>query len=295
MPTERKQFLPTMRAQFLGERMRKLREERGLTLKYIAEYVDVEFSTLARYERAEWPFRRDHVSALLDVYGIYEESERDELVNLARNAWRLGQWELDGVKDSTTVGFNDRPVIDHWWLQSRAAELCVYATSLIPDLLRSRDYAEAVIRHMEGERTPMLRIDNLLREHATRQLVLNDKPPIRYTAILEESVLSRPIGGPMVLQAQLEQLARLVALPHVTVLILPSQSGPHQGMDGPFMVCRMQRPNPPVALLDQLAGRAVVEASVAERYDTAFDSLKGLALDPAQSTELITKTAEHLA
>ncbi|MFC0533319.1 DUF5753 domain-containing protein [Phytohabitans kaempferiae] len=151
------------------------------------------------------------------------------------------------------------------------------------------------MRHMEGEQTPMLRIDNLLREHATRQLVLNDKPPIRYTAILEESVLSRPIGGPMVLQAQLEQLTRLVALPHLTVLVLPSQSGPHQGMDGPFTVCRMQRPNPPVALLDQLAGRAVVEASAAERYDTAFDNLKSLALDPAQSLELITKTAEHIA
>src|SRR5918998_6531310 len=129
MPTKREQFVQTIRAQWLGQRMRKLREERGLTLKYIAEYVGVEFSTLARYERAEWPFRRDHVSALLDVYGIYEESERDELVNLARNAWRLGQWELDGVKDSSTAGFNDRPVIDHWWLQSRAYELCVYATS----------------------------------------------------------------------------------------------------------------------------------------------------------------------
>jgi transcriptional regulator with XRE-family HTH domain len=295
MPAERKQFLPTMRAQFLGERMRQLREGRGLTLKYIAAYIGVEFSTLARYERAEWPFRRDHVTALLDVYGIFEEAERDELVNLARNAWRMGQWEIDGVKDSSTAGLNDRPVIDHWWIQSRAEELCVYATNLMPELLRSRDYAEAIIRRTEGDRTTVQRIDNQLRRHEQRQQVLHKKPPIRYTTIIDESVLTKQVGGRLVLQAQLEQLTRIVELPHVTVLVLPSHLGLHPGMDGPFTVCRIQRPYPPVALLGQLAGRAVVEASAADRYDTAFNDLKALALDPVQSIELIAKTAEQLA
>src|SRR5687768_10995590 len=51
MPTKREQFVQTIRAQWLGQRMRELREERGLTLKYIAAYLGVEFSTLARYER----------------------------------------------------------------------------------------------------------------------------------------------------------------------------------------------------------------------------------------------------
>jgi transcriptional regulator with XRE-family HTH domain len=71
--------------------MRSLREGRGLTLKYIASYLGVEFSTLARYERAEWPFRRDHVIALLDVYGVYDEPARAELIELAANAWKINQ------------------------------------------------------------------------------------------------------------------------------------------------------------------------------------------------------------
>jgi hypothetical protein len=53
MPTKRSEFVQTIRAQFLGQRMRKLRDDRGLTLKYVAGYLGVEFSTLARYERAE--------------------------------------------------------------------------------------------------------------------------------------------------------------------------------------------------------------------------------------------------
>jgi transcriptional regulator with XRE-family HTH domain len=95
MPTKREQFVQTIRAQWLGQRMRELREERGLTLKYIAAYLGVEFSTLARYERAEWPFRRDHVVALLDVYGVYDERERAQLVQLAQDAWRVNRWDDD--------------------------------------------------------------------------------------------------------------------------------------------------------------------------------------------------------
>jgi ribosome-binding protein aMBF1 (putative translation factor) len=79
VPTKREQFQHSIRARYLGERMRSLREERGLTLKYIAAFLGVEFSTLARYERAEWPFRADHVTALLDVYGVYGERQREEL------------------------------------------------------------------------------------------------------------------------------------------------------------------------------------------------------------------------
>lgn len=149
MPTKREHFRHSLRAQFLGEKMRKLREDRGLTLKYIAAYLGVEFSTLARYERAEWPFRRDHVVALLDVYGVYDERERAELVELAANAWRINQWEPGYGKHNPTAVGDDFAVIGHWWIQGRAEELCVYATTLVPELVQTRDYAEAIIQHGE--------------------------------------------------------------------------------------------------------------------------------------------------
>jgi predicted transcriptional regulator len=42
LPTKREQFVQTIRAQWLGQRMRELRDERGLTLKYVAAYLGVE-------------------------------------------------------------------------------------------------------------------------------------------------------------------------------------------------------------------------------------------------------------
>ncbi|MEU8008533.1 helix-turn-helix transcriptional regulator [Micromonospora parva] len=75
MPASREPFVRTLRAQWLGQQMRELRERRGLTLKYVAQYLERDFSSLARYERAEWPFRRELVIALLDLYGVYNERE----------------------------------------------------------------------------------------------------------------------------------------------------------------------------------------------------------------------------
>ncbi|MFC0526754.1 helix-turn-helix domain-containing protein [Phytohabitans kaempferiae] len=293
MPTKREQFQHSVRARYLGERMRRLREERGLTLKYIAAYLGVEFSTLARYERAEWPFRADHVTALLDVYGVFEERQREELLALARNAWRVCAWEVAGVRDSDSAGINELPVMDHWWIQAKAEELCVYAPVLVPPLLRSRDYAEALIRFREPQMA-MMKVEALVRQMVERQQVLDDRPPIRLTVILEEAVLSRRIAGDAVTLAQWEYLFRAVDRPHVTVLVLPTKAGLHHGVDGGFTVCRMPAPYPPVALLDQLTGRAVIEADAAVRYSEVFDKLKEAAFGPGESLALVGEVVDQL-
>ncbi|MFC0527213.1 helix-turn-helix domain-containing protein [Phytohabitans kaempferiae] len=293
MPTKREHFHYSVRAQFLGERMRMMREDRGLTLKYIASYLGVEFSTLARYERAEWPFRADHVAALLDVYGVFEEREREELVALARNAWRVCHWQVAGVKDVGSAGINELPVIDPWWIQSRAEEVCVYAPVLVPPLVQSRDYAEALLRFTDPH-LPVTMADQKVRRLLERQMVLDAKPPVRLTVILDESMLSRRLGGAAVSVAQWEHLTRVVeSRPHVMILVLPTVAAMHAGMEGGFTVCRMRAPFPPVALLDQLTGNAVLEAEAAHRYDTAFDKLKDAALSRSESMALIKAAIEE--
>jgi transcriptional regulator with XRE-family HTH domain len=291
MPTVREQFVQSMRAQWLGARMRELREERGLTLKYIAAYLGVEFSTLARYERAEWPFRRDHVIALLDVYHIYDEAERQVLVTLAQEAWRVHQWEQDGAAGPASL-----TVVDHWWLQQRAEELHVYETMVIPPLLQTRDYAEAVIQAAAGTPPwPASKVESLVRQRLDRQQVLDDKPPKRLELFLEEHVLHKPVGGRAVLRAQLENLVRVAEdRPHVKVRLMPP-AGWHPGVYGAFTRCVMQRPYPSVVLLEHLSGRLALEAHAAAEYAKALDRIREVALDPFESINRITKAAEDLA
>ncbi|MDQ7911194.1 helix-turn-helix transcriptional regulator [Phytohabitans sp. ZYX-F-186] len=295
MPTDRKQFLQTVRAQYLGSRMRQLREERGLTLKYIAAYLGVEFSTLARYERAEWPFRRDHVIALLDVYGVYDDATRTALVDMAHQAWRINQWvpaatQPDNARDAG--GGGGGTVVDDWWVQQRAEELCIYANLTIPQVVQARDYATAIIAHTVPQQ-PL--VDKLVRQLVERQqaLEVDRKPETRLEILLEEPVLHRPVGGRLVLQAQLQHLARLLERPHINVRILPTRIGWHPGLHGAFTLCTMQRPYPPVALVHHLDGHLMIEADAAQRYKNAFDKLREVSLSPAESAALIATTAEE--
>ncbi|MFC0529008.1 helix-turn-helix domain-containing protein [Phytohabitans kaempferiae] len=289
MPTERKQFVQTVRSQVLGDRMRQLREDRGLTLKYIAAYLGVEFSTLARYERAEWPFRRDHVIALLDVYGVYDDAARVHLVELAQEAWRVNLWQPTDHQQPDPSG--GEVVIDDWWVQQRAVELCVYANLTIPEVVQTRDYTEAVLARSVQQ--PML-VDKLVRRQIDKQQTLEDKKPAtRLDILIEEPVLYRPVGGQAVLSQQLQHLTRLTQLrPHIKVRIVPTRVGWHAGIDGAFTLCEMQRPYPPVALVHHLDGRLILEAAAAKRYRDAFDKLREVALSPTESSALIATLAD---
>jgi len=296
VPTKREQFVQTIRAQYLGDQMRQLREDRGLTLKYIAAHLGVEFSTLARYERAEWPFRRDHVVALLDVYGVYDEARRAWLVELSQTAWKINQWmPISGRFDGLLPGAGVGPtLIDPWWLQARAEELCVYAPQLVPEVVQTQDYAAAIV----GQTVPTgLRGDHIISRLMARQREL-DEPPTRtrLTILLEEEVLHRQVGGRLVLEQQLEFLTRTVNRPHVNIRVLPAaRYGWHPGLDGAFTVCVMARPYPPVALVDHLTGRLVMEATDADRYVDVFDKLREIAHAPAQSIALIEAIAAETA
>jgi transcriptional regulator with XRE-family HTH domain len=291
MPTDRKQFLQTVRAQFLGARMRQLREDCGLTLKYIAAYLGVEFSTLARYERAEWPFRRDHVVALLDVYGVYDDAKRAALVEMAQQAWRINQW-VPAASPYEDVSGGDGLVVDDWWVQQRAEELCIYANQMVPEVVQARDYAAAVIAHTVRQQ-PM--VDKLVRRLVERQqaLEVDKKPETRLEILIEEPVLHRPVGGRLVQQAQLQHLTRLVERPHINVRVLPTRVGWHPGLDGAFTLCAMQRPYPPVALVHHFDGRLMIEADGARRYKTVFEKLRDVSLSPVESTALIATIADE--
>jgi transcriptional regulator with XRE-family HTH domain len=293
VPTKREQFAQTIRAQYLGQRMRELRDERGLTLKYVTGYLGVEFSTLARYERAEWPFRKDHVVALLDVYGIHDDGDRNELVALAANAWRADHWYRDGVKPDRNLG----PMPDRWWVQRRAQQICVYSPNLIPDLLRTEAYADEVLAHAQTGTVSKEQRAKHLHDTAARAKAVTRRPdPVQLHVIMDERVLHRKVGGGTAFKAQLEhivQLARFQA--NVDVQIVRDTASMHPGVFGGFTVYRMSQPYPDVACVDHAGSTLLLEGSAAEQYGTAFAELAKEYAEPSNdSIALINVIKEEL-
>ncbi|MFD0740760.1 DUF5753 domain-containing protein [Phytohabitans flavus] len=182
--------------------------------------------------------------------------------------------------------------IDPWWLQAKAEELCIYAPLLVPDVVQTRDYAETIVRQTVPDGR---RVDQIVARLVGRQQQLEDQPRTRLSVLLEEQVLHRTVGGRLVLQQQLEFLTQTVERPHVDIRVLPANWGWHPGLDGPFTVCKMLRPYPPVAIVEHFTGRLVIEADDADRYLDTFDKLKQTTLEPTRSIELMQETADDLA
>ncbi|MFC4109479.1 Scr1 family TA system antitoxin-like transcriptional regulator [Micromonospora zhanjiangensis] len=143
-----KPFIRTLRAQWLGSQLRALREERGMTLKLVAEHLARDMSALGRYERGDWPIRKGDVVALLDLYGFHHATERARLLGLAEEVWRTDRWDED-YGDVVDASFIDYP-----WLESRAERICSYNLTLLPGLMQTREYATTLIRNAAELGTP---------------------------------------------------------------------------------------------------------------------------------------------
>ncbi|MEU7982086.1 helix-turn-helix transcriptional regulator [Micromonospora sp. NPDC049081] len=284
-----KPFIRTLRAQWLGQQLRALREERGMTLKLVSEHLQRDMSALGRYERADWPIRKGDVVALLDLYGFHHAAERARLLALAEDVWRTDRWDEDygDVVDSS--------FIEYPWLEGRADKVCCFHMTLVPGLLQIRAYAEAVIRNAAEPEASESMINRWVELRLSRQEVLSKERPITIHTVIDESVMRRRVGGAQVLRDQLAHLVKLQALPQVRIQIMPSSVALHQGLDGTFWIFHLPEPYPAVAYVESLGGRLYMESPKAERFLRAYDRLSKSALGKDESTALMGAIAEELA
>jgi transcriptional regulator with XRE-family HTH domain len=90
-------------------------------------------------------------------------------------------------------------------LERDALELHVYATQAVPGLLQTEEYARAVFamwRPLLDEDT----IEQRVAARLARQEIFNRKPLPTISFVIEEAVVSRPLGGHQVMRGQLEHI-----------------------------------------------------------------------------------------
>jgi transcriptional regulator with XRE-family HTH domain len=109
-----KPFVRTLRAQWLGQELRRLRDARGMTLKMVSAHLRRDMSALSRYERGEWPIGKTDVLALLDLYGFHHAGERERMLRLAEEVWVTDRWsenysDILEPSSSTSPGWNRAP------------------------------------------------------------------------------------------------------------------------------------------------------------------------------------------
>lgn len=126
-----------------------------------------------------------------------------------------------------------------------------------------------------------------------RQEVLRGDPPLVLSAVLDEAVLRRRVGGPAAMRDQLRHLLQLAALPHVRLQVIPFHYGGYVGLTGPFIIFSFPAISDlDVVVIDHLTSSLYLERREdLEAYSAAFLTVQALALSSEDSLDLIARIA----
>jgi len=276
---------PTVRRRRLGSELRRLREAHSFKLEEAADKLGLAASTLSRIETGKAPTRTVYLTTMFEMYGVADPGQRQVLTEMAREGHRKGWWAV--YDDILPTGFDV-----YVGLEAEAAALRVFEDQVVHGLLQTEAYARTVmtsVRRRQGIR----QIERAVELRLQRQRVLARPDPLKLWCILSEPVISRMVGGPGVMREQLIHLYETSQLPNVTLQVLTLASGVHPALNGPFCILEFpERNDPDVVYTEGVAGHAYLERDTDVRTCAeVFDLLRAAALSPADTAELIGRTA----
>jgi hypothetical protein len=177
-------------------------------------------------------------------------------------------------------------------LEDTAAEIRTYETHFVPGLLQTEAYTRAVAA-ASWEPESEARLDEFTAVRMNRKTILARDEPIDFKVILSEAVLRHPVGGADVFGEQLQYLRACSTLRNICIQVLPFAGRPHPGMAGAFTALRL--PSLDVVHVELMNSDAYIEDDVlVDQYLRAFEQLRGLALEPAESEEVIVQAIDTL-
>ncbi|HEY6492141.1 MAG TPA: helix-turn-helix transcriptional regulator [Trebonia sp.] len=279
MPNERRPSgSPTVRRRELGAMLRALRNERGLTVDQVAGELLCSPSKVSRMETGHRGATLRDIRDLCDLYEVTGAADRERLMTLAREGKQQGWWQSFSLPYTTYVG-----------LEQEASSLATFQSAVVPGLFQVADYIRAIHRagipRLEDEA-----IEERVEERGKRQQILTGAGAPRVEAFLDEAVFRRPVGAPAVMRRQLSRLIEISERPNVTIQVIPFSVGAHPALESNFTILEFAGRAPTIVHTESLAGPLYLERDQdIERYMLALDLLRGLALDPEASAQLIAK------
>ncbi|MEU0676525.1 helix-turn-helix transcriptional regulator [Streptomyces sp. NPDC006172] len=241
---------PTVGQVVLGRRLQELREAAGLSREEAARALRVAPATVRRMETAEVSLKIPYVQVLLDAYGVPAE-ETDAFVALAEEANRPGWWQR----------FHD--VLPEWFslyvsLEGAARLIRSYEPHFAPGLLQTEAYARAVLESgTVGRRSPEA-IERHVSLRMARQRLLEGPDAPHLWAVMDETVLRRPVGtDPAVMREQLDKLLEFAERDRITLQVAEFADGPHPGASAPFSLFRFAEPELPDMVVTEYVSGAL--------------------------------------
>jgi len=276
---------PTLRRRRLGAELKRCREAAGLTQEQVSRRFEWHAAKVTRIETAKVSVTPRDVRDLLDAYDVHDREFRDAMVEMARSSRERAWWAeyRDIVQPGSFIS-----------LEAEASAMRNWEPVVLPGLLQTEPYMRALFS-AAAETGRQMRIDRAvaLRRARQRRLMTGDYP-LELFAIIDESVIHRPIGGESVMAEQLRHLIAVSELPTVTLQILPYSVGAHSMLGTSLAILEFhEAADLDVVYVEGFGRSPHFRKQPAEvcRYRGAFERLRTQCLDRGRTIEMIEAVA----
>ncbi|CAM4040150.1 helix-turn-helix transcriptional regulator [Nocardiopsis gilva] len=218
-------YVPTVGKRRLSRELRRLRNDRGLTLKDVAKRLDCSHGKVANLETGNWMrISLTDIRAMLDLYEVTDPKRREAIETLVRQARERGWWEKYSPHlPAAYVGF-----------ENEACRISTFQCDVVPGLLQTADYTRALVGRQLGD--DPAEVERLVESRQRRHQIFERSNPPKLWAILDESALLH-IPDRSVFRDQVQHLVSLATgVKTITIQLVPIAAGLHNGLGQKFVI-----------------------------------------------------------
>ena len=261
-----------------------LRVEAGFTANQVCDHLNWGRGKVNRFEANQW--KRPEMSDVRDLFRLYavKDTDREDLEDLAMRARARPWWrDYPEIFDNEFPGF-----------ENDASAIRVFMPLVLPGLLQTQDYIEALAR--AGQRPPAWR-RRVTETRLRRQRVLerNNGTAPRLIAVITEASLLYRWGTRTDRRDQIVHLAELSSRPTVELRVQRFADGPPSGSHSMVNIFDFPGDEPRIVYLESdYAIHEVGDAEEVNAYIQSFGQAVDGSLEPAETTAYLNRLAEQM-
>lgn len=267
--------------------LRAARETKGLTQGQVAQELDWSLSKVNRIEKGDVTVSRTDLLAMLELYGIEDQEQIDDLVRAARTSRQRGWWDEHRYREHLTPA-----MAQLFQFESQASAIRYFHPTLIAGPLQTRDYASFVLnfwRQNLSDEDMATRLEARLRRH---EHIFDRPDPPDYFLTFDESVLHREVGGAKVMADQLTKLVTMMRDGLITVRVVPFAEAAPVAMLGAFALFDLgDEENAVLYRETHMFDEIVHTRDILDRHRRIFEQLWRVSYTEDESARLIEARA----
>ena len=274
---------PRQAREALGARLREIRLDARLTARALAQLAGWHYTKVSKLEHGTRRPSPDDIRAW--CRHCRAEDQVTDLIAAARGVDAMyTEWRRQMRAGMRHFQDSVRPLYEQTLL------FRVYETTFIPGLLNTAGYAAAIVGFWAGLMGLPADTETAVAARMDWQNVLYAGKR-RFMFVIEEQALRTRVGGAEVMAGQLDRLLALMALPTISLGIIPGAGDRYALAQGSFWIFDEIR----VQVETVSAGLDITQPAEISLYGQVFDRLQRSAIYGHGARELIRRAAGDLS